>query len=291
MADARDRDKNVNRNYHPHGAVVHGCGGVGLSFSQSAGAGGNGALMNVSLEGVPTSRATPVGAVVSYMALRQIVGWIGSLLPVVLLLGNWIFGSGVLPHSVSGYYYTVMRNIFVGTLCALGIFLIGYRGYDRWDRWITSAAGAFAIGVALFPTKPSAVVPTFRQNLVGNFHLFFAVSMFITLAVMALRFSKTAPGSQQGTLRRRALAGIGFEGKPQRDQRRRKRWRNLIYRICGFAIVGLVFLAVVLNFLPASFKKIAPWLFIIEALAVFAFGFSWFVKGQTLSFLKDEPVG
>jgi hypothetical protein len=45
-----------------------------------------------------------------------------------------------------------------------------------------------------------------------------------------------------------------------------------------------------LNFLSASFKSAFPWLFLYEALAIFAFGVSWFVKGQTLiPAIKDVP--
>jgi hypothetical protein len=43
-----------------------------------------------------------------------------------------------------------------------------------------------------------------------------------------------------------------------------------------------VVLAALANLLPQSFKNDVPVLFILEALAVFAFGVSWFVKGQTL---------
>jgi hypothetical protein len=57
---------------------------------------------------------------------------------------------------MSGYYYTGMHNIFVGALCALGVFLVAYNGYDDLDRWITNIAGAAAIIVALFPTKPAS---------------------------------------------------------------------------------------------------------------------------------------
>jgi hypothetical protein len=32
---------------------------------------------------------------------------------------------------MSAYYYTPMRNIWIGALCALGIFLIAYDGWDR----------------------------------------------------------------------------------------------------------------------------------------------------------------
>jgi hypothetical protein len=35
-----------------------------------------------------------------------------------------------------------MRNFFVGALCALGIFLVAYNGYDLADRMITNIADA-----------------------------------------------------------------------------------------------------------------------------------------------------
>ena len=55
-------------------------------------------------------------------------------------------------------------------------------------------------------------------------------------------------------------------------------------------IIVCLVAAVITNFLPASFKSVFPWLFLYEALAIFAFGVSWFVKGQTLiPALKDIP--
>jgi hypothetical protein len=56
--------------------------------------------------------------IISYMFLRQAVGWIGTLLPIGLLVGNAISSTTPRPDSMSGYYYTDMRNIFVGALCA-----------------------------------------------------------------------------------------------------------------------------------------------------------------------------
>ena len=43
--------------------------------------------------------------IVNYMFLRQTVGWIGTLLPIVLLAGA-AFTSTARPDSMSGYYYT-----------------------------------------------------------------------------------------------------------------------------------------------------------------------------------------
>ena len=241
--------------------------------------------------------------IISYLFLRKTVGWIGSLLPVVLITCNVIFFTTSLPGSMSGYYYTHMRNVFVGTLCALGVFLVAYAGYDEVDRWITNIAGIGAIGVAFCPTKPpvcatgapTCAAPSVRslsagQQAVGDIHLVLAAVTFIALGVMALRFAKSA-GTPAGRARMaRIRYGLGFAG-PGKDYRspQRKR-RTIAYRVCGVTILSCVGLAAATNLLPASVKADGPWLFVFEALAVFAFGVSWFVKGQTLLRAIKEPA-
>ena len=227
--------------------------------------------------------------IVSYMVLRRTVGWIGTLLPIVLLLGNALIFHASRPDSMSGYYYTGMRNIFVGSLCALGVFLVAYNGYDDVDRWITNVAGASAIGVALFPTKPAVPHLSAGQQAIGDIHVVCAAVTFIALGLMALRFAKSdgTPGGQAGISRIRHGLGLA---RPSNDKRTpQKKQRNVVYRVCGITILSCVVLAAASNLLPASVKAQWPWLFVFEALAVFAFGVSWFVKGETLRTLKDRP--
>jgi hypothetical protein len=233
--------------------------------------------------------------IVSYMFLRKTVGWIGCLLPIVLIAGNMIFFTSARPGSMSGYYYTPMRNVFVGALCALGVFLAAYDGYDEVDRWITNIAGFCAIGVAFFPTRPSVCAAHARtcaapavthlssgQQAAGVIHLFAAAVTFIALGLMALRFAKPARTPNGLAMMSRIRRGLGL-ARPGDDQRPpRKRTRDAIYRACGFTILCCVVLAALSNLLPASVKAGWPLLFIFEALAVFVFGVSWFVKGQTL---------
>lgn len=190
--------------------------------------------------------------VISYLLLRKTVGWIGILLPFVLMVGN-VAMSASRPDSMSGYYYTPMRNVFVGALCALGVFLIAYDGYDNVDRWITNIAGLCAIGVAFCPTQPSGPITT-AQNVLGDCHVVFAICTFTALGLMALRFAK---GQQS-------------------------RGEIAAYRVCGYLIFACVLLAAASNFLPPSVNASWPVLFILEATAVVAFGISWFVKGTTL---------
>jgi hypothetical protein len=232
--------------------------------------------------------------VINYLYLRKTVGWVGTLLPVILIAGNAIFFTTVLPDSMSSYYYTHMRNIFVGSLCALGVFLVAYAGYDEWDRWITNIAGFGAIGVAFCPTKPTVcaqcgppAVPslTLEQQIVGDIHLVFAMIAFLALGVMALRFAKLPPTEEPppgGLLNSiRDVLGFPLRGRPDPRSPAEKR-QDVIFRVCGTAIVLCVVLAALSNLLPSSVSNDVPVLFILEALAVFAFGVSWFTKGRTL---------
>jgi hypothetical protein len=245
------------------------------------------------------SQRSPAGnqLIVSYMLLRQLVGWIGTLLPIVLIVGNTISSTTPRPDSMSGYYYTDMRNIFVGTLCALGVFLVAYDGYDDVDRWITNIAGLGAILVALFPTKPAVCTAgacpassvthlSTSQQAVGDLHLVFAAVTFVALGFMALRFAKggqTPPGL---SLPSRLRYGLGFG--PGGGQPGQYTADNIIYRISGITILSCVVLAAASNLLPASVNAHWPLLFIFEAVAVFAFGVSWFTKGRTIRWIQGK---
>ena len=173
------------------------------------------------------------------MFLRKIVGWIGTLLPIVLLVGVAISSTQSRPDSMSGYYYTECATFSSGR-CARSASFSAYDGYDEVDRWITNIAGLGAIGVAFCPTKPAVCAAgaqtcpassvthlSTSQQVVGDIHLFFAAVTFILLGLMALRFAKggkTPPGQDTiGKIR----YGLGF-GKPNPgDQPQRYRGENL----------------------------------------------------------------
>jgi hypothetical protein len=200
---------------------------------------------------------------ISYLTLRKLIGWIGVLLVPALATGNLLF-SDKLPGSVSGYYYTSMRNVLVGSLCALGVFLFMYFGYDRWDNWLTNAAGVSAVGAALFPAAP--VNPSSAARAVGYVHLACFALLFTMMAIIALwLFRRTQPG---------------FERTPA------KRRRDLVYQICGIVIVTCLVLTPIESLIIGS--SISPFhpLFWLEATATFAFGLAWLVKGQVI--LKDR---
>jgi uncharacterized membrane-anchored protein len=75
---------------------------------------------------------------------------------------------------------------------------------------------------------------------------------------------------------------IRFTNTDSRHPSQQKLLRNRIYQICA-TVIGVCLAAIVITtFLPASVKGDFPWIFLWEALGIFAFGVSWFVKGQTL---------
>lgn len=204
---------------------------------------------------------------VSYAIMRRVVGWLGFSLPFILPAGYVIFfAHNNFPGSISGYYYTGMRNYLVAALCVLGTLFIGYNAYhDKLDFWITNFAGFFAIGVAFFPTAPAAA--SAHQKELGHFHFVFAALLFAMLAVMALRFTQT-------------------DGQPTSQKSR----RNIVYRACAALIAASMLVAFIANFLPASIKAGMPSLFWFEAIAVVAFSASWLVKGAAVPVLNDKPA-
>jgi hypothetical protein len=208
-------------------------------------------------------RTETSGIVGGFLLLRQVIGWIGTLLPIAMIAGEATFyPSSPLPIDLSSYYYTPMRNILVGSLCVLGIFLMLYEVGLFAERWTTNVAGLGALGVGLFPGLPSASHHTTSEAVVGDIHVGFASLAFVALSVTIWRFARAdsdGPGSEP----------------PSHGE-------AIYYRVS--AIVMLVFLALtgVANLIPVSVQKDTLLLFIFEGLSVITFGVSWLVKGRAL---------
>jgi len=60
---------------------------------------------------------------------RTAIGWLGFMLPIVIVWWPWPLES--LQSSISAYYYTGARNWFVGTLWVLALFLFFYQYEPR----------------------------------------------------------------------------------------------------------------------------------------------------------------
>ncbi|MHA2502913.1 MAG: DUF998 domain-containing protein [Candidatus Kariarchaeaceae archaeon] len=203
--------------------------------------------------------------VISQKKLKVLLGGLGISIPTLVYLGNlWIFGvSDVLP-SLSSYYYSDLRDIFVGVFFSIGIFLIAYEGYDTGDRILSTLAGLSCIGLAILPTAPTGEEPT----LLNMIHLISAALFLLFGAIFSMRFTKTSPEVR-----------VTFK----------KRIRNLIYWLCAvFALASLILLIVTeLGIIDKFIENSTFWL---EYIGINAFGTAWLIKGEAVFFLNDDSI-
>lgn len=208
--------------------------------------------------------------VLSFLSVRRAIGALGFFLPLALLAAS-IFEPGGLRTSISAYYYSPMREIFVGTLIAQAVFLWSYEGFrpDAGDRITdrgTARTAAVAVAlVALLPTAGPPTACTALQCLLGprvaaTLHFIAAGVFFGALAIFCL-----------------VLFVKGQVDGPE------KRASNRIYRICGWLIllsIGAIAILAATG-LDERLAALRP-VFWLETVATFAFATSWAVKGDSL---------
>ncbi|MHA6885535.1 hypothetical protein [Ralstonia pseudosolanacearum] len=207
---------------------------------------------------------------ISDHALQQTVGWISLLMPVTVRLLALMFDHIWTMNSISAYYYTSLRDVFVGALVVGGLVLAFFRtGHPR-DRRVTIVAGVSAMGIGLFPmtvTQPDAdarLIDTMQHGPHGplGYHDYF-VATFFMLAFYLVTF--------------------GFRVNTPANPTPQKRRRNRVYVICG-CLMGFAFCWIgVLRLLHNELSIFWP-----ETLAVMSFAVAWLVKGQLV--LKDQPA-
>lgn len=212
--------------------------------------------------------------IVSYLSMRRFIGFLGIVLPIIVVFGGFIQNGIVVLDSISNYYYTNMRDFFVGLLFGISLFLMSYSGYEKIDNIVGNLSGLFAMGIILFPVSmycgKDVKVGIFliNDNISGIIHLIFSALFFLSLSFNSIfLFTRHAPGPVS----------------------KEKKQRNIIYRFCGIIMIfSMLCIIIFTTFLKTTFLyKIHPVL-ILESVALLAFGISWLVKGHTL--YKDKPV-
>ena len=191
---------------------------------------------------------------VSYRTLRRVVGVLGVALPIVLMLwGFALLGRVEILPSISDYYSLRTRDAFVGILFAIGWFLFSYRGHERKDDIAGDLACLFALAVAVFPNSGAG-----WEKVV---HFGSAMLLFLVLAYFSIFLFTKSGGSPTP----------------------RKLTRNRVYRACGIVMVACIALIGIYTLLLkcTSLSDLHP-VFWLESIALWAFGISWFVKGETL---------
>ena len=208
--------------------------------------------------------------VLSFLAVRRAIGALGYFLPVALMVFAIASGQG-LRTSISAYYYSPMREVFVGTLIAQAVFLWSYEGFrphagEIITDWLTARVAAVAAAlIALAPTGGPEQPCTLLQCMLGPsvagwLHLLAAGVFFLALAVFCL-----------------VLFVRGDTDSAE------KRASNRIYRICGWVI--LVSIGLIGLLFATGLDQRLEWLrpvFVLETAATFAFATSWAIKGDAL---------
>ncbi len=233
---------------------------------------------------------TEDGAGFSYRALRLSIGLLGLLLPLLLAVGTAFQPM----TSVSDYYYTNMRDLFVGVLFFLTLFLAFYRPYKRPDRnegvvdTVISIVSAVAAGLlALFPTynatlhhtsddlSPKGLVLNFVSAQVsGQLHNIGSGVLFTAFALMSI-FVFTQTGLDAAGNRIKATG--------------KKLLRNILFIVFGVGILACIGY-IGWNVVAAHGDQHTIDTMIIfapEATALVLFGLSWLVKGRAFPFLND----
>jgi len=242
--------------------------------------------------------------IISVPELRRGVGLLATLLPVLTAGGYAVLaGRGGVLGSISESYYTVTRDVFVGTLCAVAFFLYAYRGYNAFENRFFNVLCGLCLVIALFAMNPTAVPPsalgdppdchqaiamdptcsvvintrlaTYHLEWFGWVHIISAATLFASLG----------------------YASFFFFTKHEADPSARKLNRNFIYRVCGLTI--WVALALYVLFLAVqrvapdapSVRALSAWplLLLVETVCLWAFGFSWLVKAEFVPGLSDPP--
>lgn len=195
---------------------------------------------------------------ITYFTLRKIIGFLGFFLAPALVLGSFIIDhTWYIQVSMSAYYHTGMRNLLVGVICGISLFLFSYHGHKWYDSLASKLAGLFGLGIAFFPTSET----NDKSDIISTLHYLTSAVFFVILALMSLFLFTKSKGHMT----------------------KKKKQRNRVYRICG--IVILVSIAGIpiagLDGIWEYIKFLKPTL-VLEAIALTAFGISWLTKGEAI---------
>ena len=226
----------------------------------------------------PVTDPTGAAYVRSFLWLRVLIGIAGVLLPVVLVLVDWLWfnGSPVPRDSESAYYYSGVRDVFVGVLFATSAFLLVYKiGEVNLENLASVVAGISAGAIALFPTlpptddvRPPLPPPTPLQQELGitavkAVHYAASGAFILMLIVLSIMF-----GIREGRRPRRpGKCSPAF-------------WRAFHFGCSAAMVAGAIWIV-------ATSGGAGPrWSLLLgEWVNGWAFGLSWLAKGAELDML------
>ena len=199
--------------------------------------------------------------------LRCLIGWLGMLLPWIVLVLSFANGDGM-DQSISATWWQWQYNQtpFMIILGSASLLLFCYNGYEKIDDIVCTLAGVFGLMICLFPCANSAY-----DGAVGLFSFF-----GMTEAATAW-FHNIGAAVFFGLL---ACNSLFLFTKSSGEMTDRKKKRNIIFRVCG---VGMIASFILLAIFSICGVYGGTW--IAEALALMFFGISWLTKADCYNWL------
>ncbi|MCI2393305.1 hypothetical protein [Aliiroseovarius sediminis] len=216
------------------------------------------------------------------LRLRRAIGAIGLTLPFVLVANVFLFDVPM-QESISDFFFTELREVFVSAAAGVGLFLVAYEGYARrpaeilTDRLVSTVAGVSIFATAFVPTlcnreacyAPLALfdrlIPPAMDQLQQTIHFSAAGLFLIFMGITSLRLFTRCTSAMPDTHKQR---------------------RNLCYRFFGWTILAMValigFVKLALPDLGAVWDAEWSFTFWAESVALWALGLSWLLKGGTM---------
>lgn len=171
------------------------------------------------------------------------------------------------------------RVIFSGTLFALGVILILYKGFSTAEDWLLNLAGFFALGIAIYPmwwkdgydkTFPYAAL----YHKVGYGHYVFAFGLFASMACVAF-FCQD-----------QSLTVL-----PE-NARLSRRWFKCLYKAIGAAMAIYLILAIGWYLLNHWYLLNDGWpghsLYVVECVGVEIFATYWLLKSYEMEVSRAD---
>jgi hypothetical protein len=152
---------------------------------------------------------------------------------------NFFNGNVHARGSLSAYYHSPMRDVFVGSLCVVGVLLLTYLAgqWNTLDYIFSTVAVIHGVCAALF-----------------------IAGLFVICLALGYRETK---------------------------ERNKPGWARVHYACAGVMAAAVAWL-IIGNVLNKDIFGLEP-LWVCEVLSVWAFGVSWFLKGDALRLLVGRP--
>ena len=195
----------------------------------------------------------------TFFSLRRAVAVLAIALPLVVAAGGYLACGLPLQESLSAYYGTCMRDLFVAFIIAIGACLHIYKGFSDEENILLNCAGVLAAGIALFPWNWEPWGKLLTP------HGICAILFFASMAIVCLRHGKDS---------------LQWTESPEVRARFERRYTRI-----GYALIASPAIAYAIHLL---WPERSSFIFFAEAVAIAVFASYWVTKSQELALTTAE---